>query len=129
MSTATLEVGKLVHTFSERYLQLSSTCSIRLAYSPDFLSSTASPITDLVPAGGLWIARGNGLQLSLNIELDGINMDDSRAREFIEDLGTLLKNAEVPFCCDVMLVQATKKLDRCGLSFSSKPPSVFQLAE
>lgn len=129
MSVATVDIGKLVHTFPERSLKLSSTCSIRLAYPPDFLFPTASPITGLIPAGGLWIARGNGLQLSLSVELDGISMDDSRRRELIEDLGTVLKTAEVLFCSKAMLVQATKKLDRSGLSFFSKHPSVSQLAE
>lgn len=102
MFTAVVDVGKLVHTFPERYLKLSSTCSIRLTYPPDFSFPTASSMTGLVLAGGLWIARGNGLQLSLNVELDGISMDDSQTQELIEDLGAVLKTAEVLFSPDLM---------------------------
>ncbi|KAL9121968.1 MAG: hypothetical protein Q9187_001480, partial [Circinaria calcarea] len=51
--------------------------------------------TDLVAAGGLWIARGNGLKISLHIKLDGIGMDESELRDLIEDMGSFLKNAEI----------------------------------
>ncbi|KAL9120537.1 MAG: hypothetical protein Q9187_002903 [Circinaria calcarea] len=51
--------------------------------------------TDLITGGGLWITRGNSLKISLHINTDGIDMDESELRDLIEDMGSLLKKAEI----------------------------------
>ncbi|KAL9123028.1 MAG: hypothetical protein Q9187_000419 [Circinaria calcarea] len=95
MSTALVEVGNLVHSFTELCLQVSSTCSIRLSCPLDFPAWKITRGIDLVTAGGLWIARGNDLKIFLHIKIDGIGMDEFELRDLIEDMGSFLKNAEM----------------------------------
>ena len=99
MSRLRLDVGQIVHTFSQHLLKLSSSCSIQLSHALGSGDTLTIPLrAEQLKSSGWWIARGEGLRLAIDLALDGITVDDFDRQKFIEELGIILKDAEVLYC-------------------------------
>ena len=94
----TLELGQLSFWSSHDPIRLSSRLSLLLS---DIVSCNVSQDARLDPKNfknaAAWVKRGAGLRFNINIEAEGVDLDDSAKEAFIEGIGGILKNAEVAF--------------------------------
>ena len=73
-SQVTIDIAEFVHTVTVglQYLDLSSSCSIYL--SPASASDESLPIVDPPSLERLWIDRGNGLVIFVELILDSLDV-------------------------------------------------------
>ena len=97
MFSTVQQLCQLEHILSVANLKLTSVSSIKLSLPhelPFLLLPPPQRLTALVSAG-TWVARGNGLRISVNICTEGISFIPSDREELVEALGVLLRDAEV----------------------------------
>lgn len=99
------------HVLSAGTLKLTSISSIRLSLPPElpFLFLPPSQRLTALVAAGTWVARGNGLKITLNLFTEGSTPATSDREELVEALGVLLRDAEViPPTCGIGISSFTK---------------------
>ena len=97
MSTVTYSLGELEHVYARRHLKLNTQADITLS-SLDASHSSFSPLSpdleDLV-SNRTWVSSGNSFEINLALSFHGVEVDDGSISDHIENLGLVLRNAEV----------------------------------
>lgn len=88
-------VCELIHTNPSQFLRLESACSILLSYPSNHIDNTADEIRELLSYHRLWINRGEGLNLSVNIVENGNLWSTFEMKDLINILGTYFLDSEV----------------------------------
>ena len=90
-------LGENEHVFSAANLKLTSKCFVTIcsAYRYVFPISTSFETLFNLASSKVWVARGNGLQLSIDVLTDELALDKSDRAVFLDGLGSLLCRAEV----------------------------------
>lgn len=93
-----LDVGKLVHKYCEYNLKLVTKCSVQLSV-PEALATAPSnsPQLEKLTYRDLWLARGDGLQICVELSLTESIVSCLDKPSLVEGLGQALRNAEVLF--------------------------------
>ena len=92
----TLDLGQLSFWSSHDPLRLSSHPSLVISeLEPNAISHDIEFDARSFEHGAAWMKRGAGLRLSINLEGEGFEVDDSAKETFVEKVGAVLKNAEV----------------------------------
>jgi len=100
MSSSLLSLGQTVHCSVKHRWQLSSEVTIQVAGIPD-IARAASHLQQLesLTNRDIWLRRGHGLRLSIQILLDGEKVARAPdAAEIVESLGVSLRDGEVILC-------------------------------
>ena len=91
------ELGELEHIFDKQNLKSNTGCCITLSSSQPCDSDVPLHIQDLdaLIASGTWVAGANRLRLQVELLFDEIALSGSTVSQATEDIGVLLRNAEV----------------------------------
>lgn len=105
MSSSLLSLGQTVHCSVKHRWQLSSEATIQVAGIPDIALATSHlQQLELLTNRDIWMRRGHGLRLSIQILLDGEKVARAPGvAEIVESLGVSLRDGEVIPCCIVAL--------------------------
>ena len=96
----TLQLGQLSFHSPQDPLRLSSKSSFTLSHSEQSTTHPLNASLDLeqLKDGAVWIGRGAGLRFEISIYAEeGFDLDGPAKEAFIENVGAVLKNAEVLF--------------------------------
>ena len=101
MPSMVYALGELEHVYNKRNLKLRTNGSITLSSPQAFEIQFFTNLLDLesLVSSNTWVAGGNRLHIYFHIFFDDIGISGSDISDVIEDLGVVLCNAEVPFCC------------------------------
>ena len=91
------ELGELEHIFDKHNLKLNTGCCITLSSSQACDYDFPMHIQDLdaLISSGTWVAGTNSLRLHVELLFDDIALSGSTVSQAIEDIGVMLRNAEV----------------------------------
>lgn len=90
------DVGELVHNYSKYNLKLITHCSVQLSVPEEFATaSTNSPQLEKLTYRDLWLARGDGLKLIVQLSLTESIVSCVDKPSLVEGLGLALRDAEV----------------------------------
>ena len=97
MSNTTLSLGRFEHVYKKQGLSLKTNSSIRLLSPQTFLSSFVNNIQSLdsIISSEAWVAAGNRLLFDFHVSFACISVAGSTEADIIEDLGVVLRDAEV----------------------------------
>ena len=91
------ELGELEHIFDKHNLKLKTGCCITLSSSQACDHEFPLHIQDLdaLISSGIWVAGTNSLRLNVELFFDDISLSGSTVSQATEDIGAMLRNAEV----------------------------------
>ena len=91
------ELCRLEHVYAEANLKLKSTCSLKLSSVNGHISSFAKSdkLLETFAAAGVWVARGNGLRLSIHLLGHDTCISHRDGPAFAESLGMVIRDVEV----------------------------------
>ncbi len=97
MPLSSLSLGRNLHCSTKHKLQLVAECTVQISGLKDFAQARSySQQLDLLTNRDLWVKRGQGLQLSFQILLNGQDFAAiPGAAEVVETLGSVIRDAEV----------------------------------
>lgn len=105
MSSLSLDLGHTVHRHVKHGWQLAATSAIQVTGLEDFAHDTTnSQKLELLTSRDLWVTRGEGLKIFIQIMLNGKSiMEAPGAAEVLETLGPIFCDAEVIDPCSLAL--------------------------
>ena len=90
-------LGELEHIFDKHNLKLNTGCCITLSSSQacDYDFPLHIQDLDALISSGTWVAGTNSLRLQVELLFDHIALSGSTVSQATEDIGIMLRNAEV----------------------------------
>ena len=90
-------LGELEHIFDKHNLKLNTGCCITLSSSQacDYDFPLHVQDLDALISSGIWVAGTNTLRLHVELFFDDIALSGSTVSQATEDIGVMLRNAEV----------------------------------
>jgi hypothetical protein len=104
--SCSLGVCNLVHTCIGHDLQLSSSCSVLISLpSQEPFIDDGNRKIDSIAYRDLWISPNGGFGIEFELRFESVMSDITHRKAFVEDLGGMLRDAEVD--CQQGVIGAT----------------------